>query len=91
LKTVHERLDTETATDNTVTGVVENDLRDGDTRFAPILLWDGAEGESPVAGVALLASTDAPLSAPRHDLVRIVSRCLLDAGDTRGMQVAIAD
>jgi hypothetical protein len=85
---VHEQLDTATASGRTATAVLAVDLGDGSTRFSPILLWDVADGESPVAGVALLATSTAPLRAPRSELVRIVSRCLLGAGDTRGLQVA---
>jgi hypothetical protein len=87
-KSVHERLATATATDNAASGVLANDLRDGNTGFSPVLLWTGDDGESKLAGVAVLASSDAPLRAPRPELVRIIGRCLLDAGDTCGMHVA---
>lgn len=86
---VHERLDTATATDNTATALLAADFRDGDTRFSPVILWHGANHESPVAGIALLATTDVTLRAPRPELVRIVSRCLLDAGDTLGLRIAV--
>ncbi len=86
LERVQEQLDTVTATDNTA-GALAADLQEGSTRFSAILLWDGADGESPVAGVALLATTDTPLRAPRLELVRIIHRCLLGTGDTLGLQV----
>jgi hypothetical protein len=85
---VQEQPDAVTAEGDTATAFLATDLRDGSSHFSPILLWDGADGASPLVGVALLATRAAPLRAPRFELVRIVSRCLLEAGDTRGFQVA---
>jgi hypothetical protein len=51
----------------------------------PVLLTGSEHGAPVLAGIAMLAQSD-QLRAPRNELVRIVSHCLLSAGDT----VAIA-
>jgi hypothetical protein len=86
LEHAHGQPDSVTASDNTARAVLAADLQDGNTRFSPVLVWDGARGESPVAGLALLTTSDTPLRVPRLELVRIISRCLLGAGDTLGLQ-----
>jgi tetratricopeptide (TPR) repeat protein len=57
-------------------------LVDGSNALAPIALVDRAANPVKLVGVALLAIGDKPLRPPRVELVRIVSRCLQDAGDS---------
>jgi hypothetical protein len=57
-------------------------LSAGDVRFAPVLLSDNDGGDSQLAGLALLAMPDKGLQAPRSELVRAISRCLLASGDS---------
>jgi hypothetical protein len=57
-------------------------LRDGDSVFTPIALLDHSTTPARLVGVALLAFHDAPVRTPRVELVRIVSRCLQEAGDS---------
>jgi tetratricopeptide (TPR) repeat protein len=59
-----------------------NQLTDRDTSFAPVALIDRGVSPPRLVGVALLAHHDLPVKAPRVELVRIVSRCLQEAGDS---------
>jgi len=61
-------------------------LRDGDTVLAPVALVDRGVSPPALIGVALVAveGLRAP-RAPRNELVRIVSRCLQEAGDSVGV------
>jgi hypothetical protein len=56
-------------------------LGDGDTRLVPVLLCDGGEDEPALVGLALLKA-DGARRAPRAELLRAISRCLLAAGDS---------
>ena len=79
-------LDTQLAA---VTTVTENQrdqkrqvLTHGDLRLVPVLLTDRSEAAPKVVGLALLATTDDDQPRmPRGDLVRVISQCLLAAGD----------
>ena len=64
-------------------------LHDGDTPLAPVMLVDRMANPPSLVGVALLAQHGAPLRAPREELVRIVSRCLHEGGDS--IAVALDD
>jgi tetratricopeptide (TPR) repeat protein len=57
-------------------------LVDGGTAFAPVALVDRGASPPRLVGVALLAHHDLPIKSPRAELVRIVSRCLQEAGDS---------
>jgi hypothetical protein len=58
----------------------------GTSKLAPVLLANDVDDERVLVGLALLAVNDNQLRAPRRELVRAISQCLLAAGDS----VAIA-
>ncbi|HET6331965.1 MAG TPA: protein kinase [Polyangiales bacterium] len=57
-------------------------LISGNTALAPVLLIDRVASPPRLVGVALLGRSEAAYRAPRGELVRIVSRCLQEAGDS---------
>jgi hypothetical protein len=61
----------------------------GNVALAPVPLIDRGSSPAQLVGVALLARRDAEFRAPRGELVRIVSRCLQEAGDS--LAVALED
>jgi hypothetical protein len=55
---------------------------ENDVPLMPLILSDLADGHSMFVGLALLEPGDGPVRYPRGEIVRVLSRLLLDAGDT---------
>jgi hypothetical protein len=84
-------LDMKLADASTVTGSAElqtmaGSLSHGAWVFAPVLLANRGGDRPVLVGMAMLAVNDNQLRAPRSELIRVISQCLLAAGDS----VAIA-
>jgi tetratricopeptide (TPR) repeat protein len=61
---------------------VSSEMSESESPVVPMLLLDGSETSPMLVGLALVARGEVRVRAPRSDLMRAISRCLQEAGDS---------